>query len=110
MRAPFQILAIPYQISYQNRNRTFYAYCTIKKREKERFGSRIEPGGDMYQQHLEFIDWAKKYDTGGLNMRSKAKHDEWQKLLPCEVLCLDGADTLVENFAKVKYILDKQAK
>lgn len=49
----------------------------LKKREKERFGSRIEPGGDMYQQHLEFIDWAKKYDTGGLNMRSKAKHDEW---------------------------------
>ena len=81
----------------------------LEKREKERFGSRIEPSGDMYLQHLEFIDWAKKYDTGGLNMRSKAKHDEWQKLLPCEILCLDGADTLSENFAKVKCILEKQA-
>ena len=79
------------------------------QREKERFGSRIESGGDMHQQHLEFIEWAKYYDAGGMNIRSKAKHDEWQKLLKCEVLCLDGADTLAENFAKVKCILEKQA-
>lgn len=57
---------------------------------------------------VDITDLTKKYDTGWLNMRSKAKHDEWQKLLPCEVLCLDGADTLAENFAKVKYVLDKQ--
>ncbi|MBQ7338601.1 MAG: hypothetical protein IJW40_09155 [Clostridia bacterium] len=56
----------------------------LKQREKDRFGSRIEQGGDMYRQHLEFIEWAKAYDTGGMNMRSKAKHDEWQKLLSCE--------------------------
>ena len=26
----------------------------LVKREKERYGSRIELGGDMYQQHLDF--------------------------------------------------------
>ena len=31
----------------------------IKNREKEKFGDRIMPNGDMYQQHLDFLDWAK---------------------------------------------------
>ena len=58
----------------------------IKKCEREEFGTRIEHGGDMYQIHQEFIEWASAYDTGGLDMRSRAKHDEWQKLLQCKVL------------------------
>lgn len=74
----------------------------LKQREKGRFGARIEPGGDMYSQHIDFIEWAKKYDTGGSNQRSKAKHDEWQKLLPCEIIHLNGADDLNDNFEKVR--------
>lgn len=77
----------------------------LKKREKEAFGSRIDQGGDMYENHLEFIEWAKAYDEGGLDMRSKAKHDEWQKLLKCPLLILDGADNLNENFLKIKRFL-----
>lgn len=79
----------------------------LVQREKERYGPRIAPDGDMYQQHLAFIEWAKSYDTGGMNMRSKAKHDEWQKLLSCELLYLDGIDTVADNFAKVKQVLNK---
>ena len=60
----------------------------LKKRERERFGARIDPGGDMYENHQEFIAWAKAYDTGGLTMRSRAKHDEWQKLLHCRLIRL----------------------
>lgn len=71
-------------------------------REKEKFGDRIEPGGDMYRQHLEFLEWAKAYDTGGLDMRSKAHHDQWQQLLTCPLVCLDGAEDLDLNFEKVK--------
>lgn len=63
----------------------------------------------MYRQHLDFIEWAKTYDTGGLNMRSKAKHDEWQTLLSCEVLHLDGANTLEDHLARVKQVLDWQS-
>ena len=77
------------------------------QREKERFGSRIEPGGDMHQQHIDFIEWAKSYDTGGVHMRSKAKHDEWQKLLLCECLHLDGGNTIEHNFEIVKQKLNK---
>lgn len=74
----------------------------LRKREKDAFGKRIELGGDMYQNHQEFIEWAAAYDNGDLSMRSKAKHDEWQKLLTCKHLLLDGSDSLEENFDKIK--------
>lgn len=74
----------------------------IKEREKKRFGDRIEPGGDMYQHHIDFVEWAKTYDTGSVHMRSKAKHDEWQKLLKCRQIVLNGADELELNLQKVK--------
>lgn len=78
----------------------------LKTREKQAFGARILPGGDMYANHIEFLEWARKYDTGGINMRSKAKHDEWQKLLQCKQLVLNGADALDENFREVKAEID----
>lgn len=78
----------------------------IKIREKQKFGTRIMPGGDMYTQHIEFLEWARKYDTGSVNMRSKAKHDEWQNLLLCKQILLNGAVALEENFRKVKAEID----
>lgn len=74
----------------------------LKIREKKKFGERIMPGGDMNTNHIEFIEWARKYDTGSVDMRSKAKHDEWQKLLMCKQIVLNGADDLEENFKKVQ--------
>lgn len=56
----------------------------------------------MYTHHIEFIEWARKYDTGSVDMRSKAKHDEWQKLLQCKQIVLDGSDDLEENFKKMQ--------
>lgn len=73
----------------------------LRKREYERFGSRIEPGGDMHEQHLNFIEWAKKYDTGDMTHRSKMRHDAWQKTLPCEVITLSGTDSVDTNFKKI---------
>ncbi len=70
----------------------------LKKRERERFGNRIDTGGDMFENHREFIDWAAAYDSGGLDMRSKAKHDEWQKLLHCPQVLLDGNQPAEKNF------------
>ena len=73
----------------------------LRQRERARFGARIEPGGDMYRQHAEFIEWAKTYDSGDLNHRSRRKHDEWQKLLTCTLLRIDGAEALETNFQKI---------
>lgn len=73
----------------------------LVKREKERYGLRIEPSGDMYQKHIEFIEWAKSYDNGGLDTRSKAMHDELEKSFKCKILYLDGEDDLEDKFEKV---------
>lgn len=74
----------------------------LKIREKQHFGDRIMPDGDMYEKHIEFIEWAREYDTGSVDMRSKAEHDEWQKLLLCKQIVLNGADDLEKNFKKVQ--------
>ena len=74
----------------------------LKRRERERFGNRLDPGGDMYKIHQEFIDWAASYDSGGLDTRSKAKHDQWQKLLQCRQIMLDGSLPVEKNFEIVQ--------
>lgn len=73
----------------------------LKARELQKFGSRIMPGGDMYENHIEFLDWAARYDTGDMDMRSKARHDEWEKKLTCRRLRLNGERDLKENLAAV---------
>lgn len=62
----------------------------IKQRETERHGSRILPSGDMYQAHLDFIEWARQYDEGVLTGRNLKRHDEWLKTLTCPVLKIEG--------------------
>lgn len=74
----------------------------LKKREREYFGSRIDAGGDMYENHRAFIEWAASYDCGDLDMRSRAKHDEWQKLLLCRNILLDGSLPVEQNFQRIR--------
>ncbi len=77
----------------------------IRARERARFGSRIDPGGDMYEEHLKFMDWAASYETGGMDMRSKIKHDVWQASLPCPVITVNGGDSLDSLVMQVRTAL-----
>lgn len=74
----------------------------LRERERRELGSRIEAGGDLYQNHRDFIEWAAAYDIGGLEMRSKAKHDAWEKLLTCRQIVLDGSAPLEYNLEQIK--------
>lgn len=76
----------------------------LKKREYKRFGERIRPGGDMYDEHIEFIEWAKTYDTAGTDQRSRAMHDEWLHQVLCPVIKVDGTKPIEELIC---YILRK---
>lgn len=78
----------------------------LRRRESQRFGARVAPGGDMAQAHLEFLRWAAQYDQGGPDMRSKALHDQWQTQLQCPLLVLNGAASLQENLAQVAQSLN----
>ena len=63
----------------------------LRAREAERWGARIQAGGDMAMGHRAFMAWAEAYDTAGLEQRSRALHDAWLADLPCPVLRLDSA-------------------
>ena len=67
----------------------------IKVRENTRFGSRVAPGGDMFEGHIKFIEWAMQYDEGFLGGRSKPRHKAWMETLKCPVIKIE--DTLNEK-------------
>jgi adenylate kinase family enzyme len=71
------------------------------EREKQRYGEDIEPGGNKYNQFLEFIEWASKYDEGDVNIRSKALHEEWLSSLKCPIVRLEGDLSVQERVKKI---------
>ena len=71
----------------------------LRKRELARCGERILPGGDMYEQSQEFLAWAASYDEGGLDMRSRRRHEAWFGMLPCPILCFEGEYSIEEQLA-----------
>lgn len=71
-------------------------------REIERYGRHaIAPGGDLHGAHLAFLEWAGRYDTGGLEMRSRAMHETWLATLPTAVVRLDGDVSVAEQLARI---------
>jgi hypothetical protein len=78
------------------------------KREFKRYGNRIHEDGDMYEEHIKFIDWAMAYDTGDINMRSLINHEEWLKKITCPVVKLNGADIFDQQFIVIEEYIDRQ--
>jgi hypothetical protein len=71
----------------------------LRARERERFGSEIEPGGSMHEQHQAFLRWAAGYDigTGGRTLETDAN---WLAQLDCPVMPITGeysTDDQVDN-------------
>jgi len=59
----------------------------LRERELERFGPEaLEPGGWFYENHTGFMEWAAQYDSAGIEMRSRALHEEWMKKLLCRLV------------------------
>ena len=79
------------------------------KREYERFGERICKGGDMYDEHTEFIAWAKTYDTNHPPERCRKLHMEWLKDITCPTVYIDGTKPTSEILNQVKTLIcDRQ--
>lgn len=58
----------------------------LKKREYERYGDKMLPGGAKYEHSRAFLEWAAAYDSGTQNGRSLQKHEAWLKMVTCPVL------------------------
>ena len=68
----------------------------IRRREAERFGARLRPGGDMYRNHAKFLKWAASYDEDYSSGRSLIRHREWLLGRPEPVLELSGMRPVAE--------------
>ena len=66
----------------------------LSARERVTFGAAaIEPGGAVYDNFREFMDWAARYDTAGMEQRSLVLHQAWLDTLSCPVLRIEGDTT-----------------
>ncbi len=68
----------------------------VHERELGWFGSRVLEGGDMYEEHQKMLREIAGYDCGigGCTLQG---HEMWLSSLKCNVIRLDGADTLEKN-------------
>jgi adenylate kinase family enzyme len=64
----------------------------LRRRERLRYGRRIEPAGDMAEAHRAFFVWAAAYDTAGLEQRSQTAHEAWLAGQTIPVIRLDSAE------------------
>lgn len=69
----------------------------LRKREYERYGDKILPGGSMHAQSVEFLEWASRYDTAGSEIRSRVLHEEWMAHAACPILRIEGEHTVHER-------------
>lgn len=49
----------------------------------------------------DFMAWAARYDDGGLDVRSRALHEQWLGERTCPVLRLDGTEPVEANLRRV---------
>ena len=73
----------------------------LRQREVQRYGERIEPGGDMHAQSQEFLQWAAGYEQGDLQTRSLRMHEAWiEQQLHCPLLRLDSTHATAAQLAE----------
>jgi len=76
----------------------------LREREFERYGTRIEESGDMREKHIQFMEWAAKYDTASPPTRSMKMHREWGAKLSCPVIEINSEEPLDKM---VRYAVQK---
>ncbi|TCT11616.1 shikimate kinase [Natranaerovirga pectinivora] len=61
----------------------------VKRRAFVRHGERISEGGDMYKQHLEFVEFVRT--------RTSDRIAQWNEKLKCPVITIDSTKPISEN-------------
>lgn len=68
----------------------------LRKREQQRFGSAVLPGGRMYERHQKFLDSAARYDYDQTEVRNRRSHLEWMEKLKCPIIKIEGEKSPAE--------------
>lgn len=80
----------------------------IQEREERRFGKRILPGGDLYEQHLSFLQWVSDYENNPETQRSRRQHLLWLEDVVVPVLKVTDELSLEELMALVKPFIRRE--
>jgi len=80
---------VPYDIRIQR----------VEQRMKDKFGDRVEVGGDMYETEMKFLEFVKARTMDKLNM--------WSDTLSCQQIRVDGTLSIKENVAYIKDVYNK---
>jgi hypothetical protein len=62
----------------------------LRRRERDRFGEALDPGGSMHDQHEAFVAHAAGYDCGLSGTRTLHTDKAWLAYLRCPVLSIVG--------------------
>ncbi len=81
----------------------------LAERERLEYGDRTKPGGDMFQIHNEFMEWAATYETASPPTRSRALHRQWLAQQSCQTITLDSAHPVEDLVNQVKTLLEAKA-
>ena len=74
----------------------------LRNRERELYGLRIQPGGDMESTHIEFMDWTQGYDAGTSDGTCTLPcHQKFLREVTCPVVRIEGPVTTQEQAALV---------
>jgi adenylate kinase family enzyme len=80
----------------------------LRRRESQRYGGAIAPGGKMYEISRAFMAWAAQYDDPAFSGRSRATHEKWLAEMPLPVVRVDGTrptgelvEMVIDGLAKV---------
>ena len=68
----------------------------VKNRSFQKFGSRMMPGGDLWEQEEKFFDLVRSRDESTV--------EEWVQSLRCPVIRVDGTRSVKEN---VKFVTEQ---
>ncbi|ALS78750.1 hypothetical protein FQ085_16110 [Planococcus sp. ANT_H30] len=79
----------------------------LQEREIERYGNAVSPSGSRYEESQVFLKWASLYDHAGMEVRSKALHEQWMAELSCPLLRIEGDYSIEERVAKVMNYLNR---
>ncbi|MDA3931660.1 MAG: shikimate kinase [Tenericutes bacterium] len=79
----------------------------INEREIRRFGKRILPGGDLYQNHQAFLQWVSDYEHNPDNLRSRRQHLSWLDNVQVPVLRITHELKIIELHKIVNSYINK---
>lgn len=82
----------------------------IQNREVDRFGDRVLPGGDLYIQHQDFLQWVSDYEINPEYMRSRKQHLQWMKDISKPVLRITEELSMEEMLKIVRPFINDKGK